>query len=239
MGNKINPNSFRLGIVKPWQSRWFVRKNFRNLLEEDMVIRRTVKEKIGQAGVVAIEISRTAGMCRVMVRAARPGLIIGRGGQGAEDLKKAIEKALRKLGKERTHAPQSVNLSIEELRRSEPSALLTAQQLAWELEKRMPFRRLLKKTLELLMQNRDVLGAKIRMAGRLDGAEISRDEWLAKGKLPLQTLRANIDYGEATAYTTFGTIGIKVWINKGEVFEKKAKSASDSASATLGAKRFS
>jgi len=132
-----------------------------------MVIRRTVKEKIGQAGVVAIEISRTAGMCRVMVRAARPGLIIGRGGQGAEDLKKAIEKALRKLGKERTHAPQSVNLSIEELRRSEPSALLTAQQLAWELEKRMPFRRLLKKTLELLMQNRDVLGAKIRMAGRL------------------------------------------------------------------------
>lgn len=233
MGHKINPNSFRLGIVKPWQSRWFVRKNFRNLLEEDMVIRRTVKEKISQAGVVAIEISRTAGACRIMVRAARPGLVIGRGGQGAEDLKKAIEKALHKLGKERPLATESVNLSIEELKRSEPSAVLTAQQLAWDLEKRMPFRRLLKKTLEQLMQNRDILGAKIRMAGRLNGAEISRDEWLAKGKLPLQTLRANIDYGEATAYTTFGTIGIKVWINKGEVFEKEARGEASSA------KRFS
>lgn len=225
MGNKINPNSLRLGIVKPWQSRWFAPKNYKNLLEEDMVIRRVIKEKIALSGVVAILIERTANQCRLTVRASRPGLVIGRGGQGAEDLKKAIEKALRGLAKERPVGTENVNLTIEELRRSEPSAVLTAQQLAWDLEKRMPFRRLMKKTLEQLMQNRDVLGAKIRLGGRLDGAEISRDEWLAKGKLPLQTLRANIDYGEATAFTTYGTIGIKTWIYKGEVFASEQKPA--------------
>lgn len=225
MGHKINPNSFRLGIVKPWQSRWIAKKGFGTLLEEDMVIRNTVKEKIAQAGVVAIDIARTANQCRITVRAARPGLVIGRGGQGAEDLKKAIEQALRRLARARPVSVQSVNLTIEELRRSEASAPLAAQQLAWELEKRMPFRQATKKAVEQLMQNREVLGAKIRVAGRLDGAEISRDEWLAKGKLPLQTLRANIDYGEATAYTTYGTIGIKVWIYKGEVFASQEKTA--------------
>lgn len=222
MGHKINPNSFRLGILTPWQSRWFAKKKgFKNLLEEDALIRRVIRQKIAQAGVAAIEISRTAKQCRITVRAARPGLIIGRGGQGAEDLKKAIEAALARLGTERPVAAESVQLSIEELRRSEPSALLAAQQLAWELEKRMPFRRAVKKAVEQLMQNRDVMGAKIRVAGRLDGAEIARDEHLAKGKLPLQTLRANIDYGEATAYTAYGTIGVKVWIYKGELFIKK------------------
>lgn len=225
MGHKINPNSFRLGVVKPWQSRWIAKKGFGRLLEEDMVIRRAVKEKIAQAGVVAIDIARTANQARVTVRAARPGLVIGRGGQGAEDLKKAIEKALARLAKERPVSAKSVNLTIEELRRSEASAQLAAQQLAWELEKRMPFRRAIKKAVEQLMQNREVMGAKMRVAGRLDGAEISRDEWLSRGKLPLQTLRANVDYGEATAYTTYGTIGIKVWIYKGEVFANQDKAA--------------
>jgi small subunit ribosomal protein S3 len=223
MGHKTNPYSLRLGLIKPWQSRWIAKKGFRELLEEDTIIRKTIKEKIAEAGIANIDIARTHNQCRVTVRAARPGLIIGRGGQGVEELKAAIEKALRKLARERPVSTLNINLTIEELRRSEISAALEAQKLAWEIEKRVPFRRAMKKALDQIMQNREILGAKIRVGGRLDGAEIARDEWLAKGKLPLQTLRADIDYGEATAYTTYGTVGVKVWIYRGEVFSNESK----------------
>jgi small subunit ribosomal protein S3 len=155
----------------------------------------------------------------VFIKAARPGLIIGRGGKGMDDLNKAIADALRKVGKTTNPIPMSVN--VEELKRSEVASVYIAQQIAWDLEKRMRFRRTMKKYLEQIIQNRDVKGAKIAMGGRLDGNEIARRESLSKGALPLQTLRADIDYGTATAFTTYGTIGIRVWIYKGEIFAKE------------------
>lgn len=220
MGQKINPNSYRLGVVRGWPVRWFIKDGYPKLLEEDEAIRRVIKEKIGLAGIASIEIERTQGHLRVFIKAARPGLIIGRGGKGIEDLNKAIADALRKVRKSK--APiHNMSVNIEELKRSEVSSAYLAQQMAWDLEKRMPFRRTMKKYLEQIMQNRDVKGAKIAMGGRLDGNEIARRESLHKGALPLQTLRADIDYGRATAFTTYGTIGIRVWIYKGEIFAKE------------------
>src|SRR3989344_2579414 len=217
MGQKINPLSFRLGIIKNWNSRWFLKGEYARFLEEDEAIRNIVREKIAQAGISAIEIERTQGSLRVFIKAARRGFIIGRGGKGIEDLSKAIEGALKRMRKAK-FVP--VSLNVEELKRSEISAAHVAQQIAWDLEKRLPFRRTLKKHLESTMQNREVKGAKILFSGRLDGNEIARREWLSKGSLPLQTLRANIDYGQATAFTSYGTIGIKVWIYKGKIFSK-------------------
>lgn len=221
MGQKINPNSYRLGVSKGWPVRWFLKGGYAKFLQEDEAIRNTINEKIGLAGVAAIEIERTQGNLRVFIRAARPGLIIGRGGKGMEDLNKAVIDALQKVRK--TRSKVALSLNVEELKRSDVSAKYTAQQIAWDLEKRIRFRRTMKKYLEQILQNRDVKGAKILLKGRLDGNEIARNEHLSKGSLPLQTLRADIDYGTATAYTTYGTIGIRVWIYKGEVFAKKAK----------------
>ena len=190
------------------------------------MIRKIIKEKIGNAGIDKIVIERAGNNQRIFIKAQRPGLIIGRGGKGIEDLSKLLEKNLKALRKKRgLQSAVSLSLNIEELKRSEISANVTAQNIAWDLEKRMPFRRTMKKYLEQIMQNREVQGGKIRMAGRLDGAEIARNEHLERGKLPLQTLRANIDYGEATAFTTYGTIGIKVWIYKGEIFNSKEQMA--------------
>ncbi len=226
MGQKINPYSFRLGITKNWNSRWFpLRKNFKNQLEEDLLIRRVIEEKISPAGIVNVEIERGINnVYRVFIKAAKPGLIIGRGGKGIEDLSRAIEQEMGELLRKRGVAKPSVALSlnVEELKRSEIAARYVAQSMAWDLERRLPSRRAIKKAIESAMQNRDVQGIKIKLSGRVDGAEIARREWLAKGKLPLQTLRANIDYGTATAFTTFGTVGVKVWVYKGDIFEKEA-----------------
>jgi small subunit ribosomal protein S3 len=221
MGQKINPNSYRLGVSKGWPVRWFLKGGYAKFLEEDEAIRNTINKRIALAGVAAIEIERTQGNLRVFIRAARPGLIIGRGGKGMEDLNKAIVDALMKVRK--TRSKVALSLNVEELKRSDVSSRYLAQQMAWDLEKRIRFRRTMKKYLEQIMQNRDVKGAKILMKGRLDGNEIARNEHLSKGSLPLQTLRADIDYGTATAFTTYGTIGIRVWIYKGEVFAKTAK----------------
>ena len=214
MGNKTRPFSYRLGIIHNWNSRWMPKHlQFKN-------------EKIGLAGIVRIEIERAAdNSYRVMIKAARPGLVIGRGGQGIEDLSKAIDAELKKLYRKRGQSAKkfAVSVNVEELKRSDVAAQYVAQSIAWDLEKRLPFRRTIKKYLENTMQNREVQGAKIKLSGRLDGNEIARREWLAKGKLPLQTLRANIDYGEATAFNSYGTVGVKVWIYKGEIFEKDAK----------------
>lgn len=216
MGQKINPSSYRLGITKNWPVRWFV-KHYAKFLEEDEKIRDVIEEKIAQAGIAAIEIERTGGNVRIWIKAARPGFIIGRGGKGIEDLNKAIEVAIKKMrGTKKLNGNLSVN--IEELKRSEVSARYVGQQIAWDLEKRMPYRRTMKKYLESIMQNKEVKGAKALLSGRLDGNEIARHEKLSKGSLPLQTLRADIDYGKATAYTTYGTVGIKIWIYKGEIF---------------------
>jgi len=220
MGRKINPNSFRTGINKGWLGNWFPKKyNFKNSLEEDVLIRKIIKDKIGQAGIDKVLIEKTENNYRIFIKASRPGLIIGRGGKGVEELTKLLEKNLRKIKHEKGTADSfSISLNIEELKRQEISANVIGQNIAWDLEKRMPYRRTIKKYLEQMMQNKEVRGAKILVKGRLDGKEIARDEHLEQGKLPLQTLRANIDYGEATAFTTYGTIGIKVWIYKGEVF---------------------
>ncbi len=219
MGQKIHPQSLRLGVTQGWPSRWLFKGNFKNILQEDEIIRKTIAEKLGQAGIAGIEIERTSNSLRVLIRAARPGFIIGRGGKGIEDFTKEVEKRIRAI---RTVKSTGVSVNIEELKRSEISAVYEAQQLAWDLEKRMPFRRTMRKRLEQIMQNRDVKGAKILLSGRLDGKEIARREWLRNGELPLQTLRANIDYGQATAFTTYGTVGIKVWVYKGEIFKEKS-----------------
>jgi small subunit ribosomal protein S3 len=219
MAQKINPTSFRSGISKGWPVRWFLKGGYAKFLEEDEAIRGVIEKRIGLAGIAAIEIERTEGNLRVFVKAARPGFIIGRGGKGMEDLNKAITSAIAKVRK--TKAPIHISLNVEELKRSEISSAYVAQQIAWDLEKRMPFRRTMRKYFEQILQNRDVKGAKVFLSGRLDGNEIARRERLAKGSLPLQTLRADIDYGTATAFTTYGTIGIKVWIYKGEVFQKE------------------
>jgi small subunit ribosomal protein S3 len=228
MGQKINPQSLRLGIVKPWPVRWFFampgstseggKKSYRKLLEEDEAIRKVIREKIAAAGIAGVDIERTYNSTRLTIRAARPGFIIGRGGKGIEEFTKALEAALAKL---RGKKPHSLSVNIEELKRSEVSAAHVAQQIAWDLEKRLPFRRVMNKHLDQMAQNKDVKGAKILVGGRLNGAEISRREWKATGSIPLQTLRANIDYGRATAFCSYGTLGVKVWIYKGEVVEKQ------------------
>lgn len=185
-----------------------------------MAIRKIIKEKIGAAGVDKITIERNGSRCRISVKVAKPGLVIGRGGKGIEELTRAIESVLAKILAKRTSADKtatSVSVAVEEIKRSEISASVVAQQIAWDIEKRLPFRRTMKKHLEFIMQNRDVQGAKIKLSGRLDGNEIARKEWMAKGRLPLTTLRANIDYGEATSFNTYGTVGVKVWIYKGEL----------------------
>lgn len=229
MGQKIRPDSFRLGITKPWNSRWFPKHGFKEQLEEDVAIRNVIQKKLATAGIVRVEIERGANsVYRIIIKAARPGFVIGRGGKGIEELNRAIEMRLTALFRKRgtTDPRVSLSLTIEELKRTEIAAAYVAQNIAWDLEKRLPSRRTMKKHLGAMLQNREVKGAKIRLSGRLDGAEISRREWLAKGSLPLQTLRADIDYGEATAFASYGTVGIKVWIYKGEIFDEK-QSASD------------
>ncbi len=222
MGQKINPQSLRLGVTKGWPVRWFLKGSYKQFLKEDEAIRGVIKGKISQAGIVSVQIERTSNNLRVTIQAARPGFVIGRGGKGIEELTRSIEAALRRI-RENSQAKVSLSVNVEELKRSEVSAVYVAEQVAWDLEKRMSFRRTMKKYLDQIMQNRDAKGAKIWLSGRLGGAEIARREWLKLGMLPLQTLRADIDYGQATAFTTFGTIGIKVWIYKGEILAEKDK----------------
>jgi len=186
------------------------------------LVRQIVKEKILAAGIHSVEIERTGDDLKIIIKASRPGLIIGRGGKGIEELKEAVLKALGALRRKNKIVKKfSLNLNIEELKRSEISAAVEAQQIAFDIEKRLPYRRVMKRHLDTLMQNREIKGAKIKLSGRLNGAEISRTDWLANGRMPLQTLRAVIDYGEATAFNSYGTVGVKVWLYKGEVFEEK------------------
>lgn len=220
MAHKIRPDSYRLGINVDWSSRWFVNKRTPRLLEEDCVIRDVVKERLNSAGIDKIDVERKMSNCKVLIKVAKPGIVIGRGGKGIEELTTALQDALLKISKKYRDADYirpAISVNVEEVKRGDISSRVVAQQIAWDLERRLPTRRTMKKCLDLAMQNREVQGAKVQLAGRLNGAEIARTEWLSKGKLPLTTLRANIDYGEATAFTTYGTIGIKVWFYKGEI----------------------
>jgi small subunit ribosomal protein S3 len=224
MGHKINPKAYRLGIIRDWESRYFVKKDLPAILREDVLIRETVRKKMTRVGIEAIEIERSGEMINIKIRSSRPGLIIGRGGSGIDDLRKILAAkihALRRKGGGMRHKLQSqqkfsIMISVEEVRRPELSAAVAAENIAIEIEKRMPFRRTIKQALSKIMQNKEVQGCKIMVSGRLDGAEISRTEWVYEGKIPLVTIRSNIDYAQDQAYCTYGVVGIKVWIYKGE-----------------------
>lgn len=183
------------------------------------MIRSFLAEKLVKAGLDRIEIERSANFLEVIVKAARPGLIIGRGGSGIEDLKKAVKALLAK--KLKKSLKMDLRLSVEEVKDAEIRAAVIAQGIAEQIEKRLPFRRVMRQTIERVAQSRDVQGVKVMMGGRLDGNEIARREWLKKGSIPLQTMRADIDFAQATAFTTYGTIGIKVWVYKKEEVNKK------------------
>lgn len=222
MAHKVNPYSYRLGVIEDWKSRWFSAKQYKVFIKEDYEIRKFLDKKLAKSGVENIDIERSADAVTILIKTAKPGIIIGRGGQGLEELKKSLEKIIYKTRNLKPQAKQKINLSlrVEEVVNPEISAKIVAQNIADQIEHRTPFRMTIKKTLVKIMQSKDVGGAKIMLSGRLDGSEIARTEWLAKGRLPLSTLRANVDYAKETARCTYGAIGIKVWIYKGEVFSK-------------------
>lgn len=215
MGKKVNPFLYRLGFIRDWKSKWFSADKYSQYLRNDVELREFLREKLLRAAVEDIIIERSANSVVVNIHSARPGIIIGRGGAEIEELKKEIAK---KIGEK-----VEVRVNILEVRNSDASAKLVAQSIAEQIEKRIPFRRTLKKAIERTMQNNQVQGIKVAIAGRLDGAEMARTEWLSDGKIPLQTLRADIDFAKFNAHTTYGVVGVKVWIYKGEIFEEKAK----------------
>lgn len=219
MGNKVNPTGLRIGITTGWQSRWFgTKKLYRDQLRKDVEIREFIMKKWKSAAIASIEVERTAGQVRLLIHTSRPGVLIGRGGAGIEDLNRIIK---RKFFANR----KAVNLKVEviEVKAADANAMLVAQQVAEQLEKRMPFRRVLKTMLDKMEANKEVQGAKIEVSGRLGGAEMSRREWLSRGKIPLHTLRADIDFNRYEANTVYGKIGVKVWIFKGEKFMEVAE----------------
>jgi len=211
MGQKISPTSFRIGIQKDWASHWFGGRKYVPYLKDDVATRIFLDKKLKNMSVDKIEIERGSDALNVVIFTARPGLLIGRGGTGVEELKTAIQKLLKNK--------VTVKIEIQEVKNPEASAMIMAESIVGQIEKRTPFRRIMKQTLAKIIGSKEVKGAKILMGGRLDGAEIARSEHLEEGNLPLQTLRADIDYAKVTAHTTYGTIGIKVWIYKGEKFE--------------------
>ncbi len=212
MGQKVNPHGLRVGIIKDWESKWFSEKDFQAFLHEDLKVRKYVKEKLFASGISKVEIERAANRMKVNIFTAKPGIVIGRGGAEVENLRKELEKMTGK----------KVNINISEIKRPEMDAQLVAESVAASLEKRIAFRRAMKQTVTRTMRM-GAEGIKIMCSGRLAGAEIARTEWYAEGKVPLHTLRADIDYGFAEANTTYGKIGVKVWIYKGEIIPQKNK----------------
>ena len=210
MGQKVNPIGFRLGINRSWDSRWFSGKEYSHFVFEDYQIRQFLKARLHQAGVAKVEIERAASKVRIRIHTARPGLIIGKKGVEIENLKRALEK---KIGK-------PVIIDIQEVRKPEVDAQLVAENLAMQLVRRVSFRRAMKKSVSSALRF-GALGVKIACAGRLGGAEMARREWYRKGRVPLHTIRADIDYGFAEAFTTYGVIGVKVTIFKGEILPDK------------------
>jgi small subunit ribosomal protein S3 len=206
VGQKVHPKGFRIGVIRDWDSNWFADRDYTELLHEDYKVRNYIKERFYTAGVSKVEIQRTGNRVRITIHTAKPGIIIGRGGQEVEHLKSELIKMTKK----------NVNINIQEIKRPELDAQIVAENVAQQLEKRISFRRAMKQTVGRTMRA-NAVGIKIAIAGRLGGAEIARTEWYAEGKVPLHTLRADVDYGFAEANTTYGKIGIKVWLNRGEI----------------------
>lgn len=211
MGQKVHPYGFRVGYNKDWHSHWFAKKEFAEFLAEDQKLKRDLKKRFNGAGVSHIDVERAATRLKIIIYTSRPGIIIGRKGADIEKLKEELSKTTKR----------EVIVSIQEIQKPELNAQLQAEKIAVQLEKRIAFRRAMKKTMEETMRF-GALGVKVMCAGRLNGAEIARTEWALEGQLPLHTLRADIDFGFAEALTTFGIIGIKVWIYRGEILDPNA-----------------
>lgn len=211
MGHKVNPTSLRLQITDTWKSRWFSVSQYREFLREDIAVRAYLDHALRRSGLARIDIERNnKGTLNIIIRTTKPGLIIGKGGAGIEDLKNKIVKA--------TKLKREIKISIEEVRDIAVQPQVVANGIAEQLEKRVAFRKLMKQALESVM-GAGAKGVKVAVGGRLNGADIARTEVLALGKIPLHTLRANVEFARSTAHTTFGTIGVKVWIYKGDIFE--------------------
>ena len=212
MGQKTHPTGFRLGIIKTWSSRWYEEKNYAKWLHEDLKLKDFIKKKLHHAGVSYIEIERAANKAKINIHTARPGIVIGKRGAGVETLKKEVQALTE----------NEVFLNIIEVRKAETNAQLVAENIATQLERRIAFRRAMKKATQTAMKF-GVKGIRIYAGGRLGGAEIARSERYREGRVPLHTLRADIEFGVATAKTTYGTIGVKVWIFKGEVLPQRRR----------------
>lgn len=206
MGQKVHPKGFRIGIIRDWDSNWYADRDYTDLLHEDYKLRQYIKEHFYTAGISKVEIQRTGNRVRITIHTAKPGIVIGRGGTEVEKLKAELIKMTGK----------NVNINIQEIKKPELDAQIVAENIAQQLEKRISFRRAMKQTVGRTMRTGGV-GIKVMISGRLGGAEIARTEWYSEGKVPLHTLRADVDYGFAEANTTYGKIGIKVWVNRGEI----------------------
>ena len=216
MGQKVNPHGLRVGVIKDWSSKWYADADFADLLVEDYNIRKFLKKKLYSAGIAKIEIERASDRVKVIVYTAKPGVVIGKGGSEIEKVKKELQKLTDK----------KLIVDIKEVKRPDKDAQLVAENIAAQLENRVSFRRAMKSCMSRSMKA-GVLGIKTSVSGRLGGADMARTEFYSEGTIPLQTLRADIDYGFAEADTTYGKVGVKVWIYKGEVLPKKAKEGSD------------
>ncbi len=210
MGQKVHPYGFRVGITKDWKSRWYANRDYAKLLQEDLEIKQFVKNKMFHAGIADVELERKAKKVIVQVRTSRPALVIGKKGIEIESLKRDLQKITDK----------EISVTIHEVRRPELSSILVAENVATQILRRVAYRRAMKKAVLNTMKY-GAKGIKINVAGRLGGAEIARSEWYREGRVPLHTIRADIDYGFAESKTTYGVIGVKVWIYKGEIFEKE------------------
>jgi len=220
VGQKVHPYGFRLGYNKTWQSRWFAKKDYAGLLHEDLKLRKAIKAQLSSAGVSSVEIERPGNKLRITIHTARRGIIIGRKGAEIDRLRQEMQK---RTGRE------VLPINIQEVRRPELNAQLVAESIALQLEKRVAFRRGMRKAVDSALRF-GCKGIKVRCGGRLNGAEIARTEWYLQGRLPLHTLRADIDYGLAEARTTYGLIGVKCWIYNGEILEQKKRPEQISAS---------
>lgn len=229
MGQKVNPVGLRVGIIKDWKARWYAGQNYADLLHEDLALRDFIKDKLFHAGISSIEIERAANRVRITIHTAKPGIVIGRGGTGVDALRRELEAMTGK----------QIHLNIEEVKVPELDAQLVAENIAQQLERRVAFRRAMKQAMNRTMRM-GALGIRVACSGRLGGAEMARREGYHEGTVPLQTLRADIDYGFTEAKTTYGRIGVKVWINKGEVLpasrrqEQKAAEAPAAAAEGVG-----
>jgi small subunit ribosomal protein S3 len=214
LGQKTNPIGNRIGVIRTWESRWFLKKGYQDQLLEDIAVRKSIKNKLFHAGVSRIEIERPGQKLKVIIHTARPGIIIGKKGAEVEKLKKELEETTKK----------QVAIDIKEIRKPEVDAQLVGENIALQLEKRVAFRRALKRAVASAIRF-GALGIKVQCSGRLAGAEIARTEWYREGRVPLSTFRANIDYGFAEARTTFGAIGIKVWLYHGDILAEQPGAA--------------